>query len=130
MTGRTMAQANITGQLAHHDNLIHGLSSRIGHVEKTLSDHGTVLQEIRIAVTRTDAQPKMDFHKLVTSIVSIAALFGMVCGGIIYIATKEFGGLISEQKSFNQGISRRVDRHETQIDQINIWRTTVVRNGK
>lgn len=130
MTQRTMAQANIAGQLAHHDTLIHGLSSRIGHVEKTLSDHGTILQDIRVAVTRTDAQPRLDFHKLVTSIVSLAALFGMVCAGIIYIATKEFGGLIAEQKGFNQAVVRRIDRHEHQIDQINIWRTTVFRSGK
>jgi len=130
MTQKAMAQANIAGQLAHHDTLIHGLSSRIGHVEKTLSDHGTVLQEIRVAVTRSDAQPRFDIHRAVTTVVSLAVLFGMVCAGIIYISTKEFSGLVAEQKSFNQAIVRRIDRHETQIDQINIWRTTVVRNGK
>jgi hypothetical protein len=130
MTQKTMAQANIAGQLAHHDTLIHGLSSRIGHVEKTLSDHGAILQDIRVAVTRSDAQPRLDIHKAVTTIVSLAVLFGMVCAGIIYISTKEFSGLVAEQKSFNQAIVRRIDRHETQIDQINIWRTTVVRSGK
>lgn len=130
MTQKTMAQANIAGQLAHHDTLINGLASRIGHVEKTLSDHGSILQDIRVAVTRTDAQPRLDVHRAVTTVVSLAALFGMICAGIIYISTKEFSGLISEQKSFNQAIVRRIDRHEQQIDQINIWRTTVVKNGR
>lgn len=130
MTQRTMAQANIAGQLAHHDTLIHGLSSRIGHVEKTLSDHGTILQDIRVAVTRTDARPQFDLHRSVTTVVSLAVLFGMICAGIIYIATKEFSGLVAEQKSFNQAVTRRIDRHEQQIDQINIWRTTVFRSGK
>ena len=127
---RTMAQANITGQLAHHDNLISGLSSRIGHVEKTLEGHGALLHRIENAVTKQDARPTLDVHRSVTTILSLAVLFSMVVGGIIWVTQTQFASVLAEQRGFNQSLTRRVDRHEQQIDSINVWRTSVIKSGK
>lgn len=121
--------------LAHHDAAIGGLSSRIGHVEKTLVDHGTVLHRIETAVTKQDAKPQFDFHKTVGTVVALAVLFSMICGGIIWITTGQFGAMIAEQKSFNGIVKDRLDRHDTALDKITeaigAWRTnTTVREPR
>lgn len=93
--------------LAHHDAAIGGLSSRIGHVEKTLVDHGTVLHRIENAVTKQDAKPTFDFHRTVGTVTTLAVLFSMVCGGIIWITTSQFASMAT-----------KVDRHDAVLERM------------
>lgn len=113
---------NLAQTLAHHDAAINGLSSRIGHVEKTLGDHGTILHSIEKAVTRQDgkidSRPVFDFHKYVGTVLSLAVLFSMVVAGIIYVSQSQFGVVIAEQKAINSQMSEKTARQEALIEKL------------
>jgi hypothetical protein len=72
--------------VAHHDAQIDNLTTRMGHVEKTLSAHGTVLQEIRDVVVKQGARPHFDPRNTIGIVKDLGILFVMVCGGILYLA--------------------------------------------
>lgn len=74
---------------------------------------------------RFDGRPTFDFHKTTTTIVAIAVLFSMICGGIIYITNSQNAALLAEQKSFNSTVAKTLDRHDTQIDKLSAWSTTI-----
>ena len=105
---------DISGILAHHDAAIGGLSSRMGHVERTLEGHGGLLQEIRTAVTKNDARPVFNFHQTISTIVAIAILFSMVCGGIIYIVNGQNATAQAEQRN----LTVRVDKHDQLLERL------------
>ena len=142
---------DITAQLAHHDAAIGALSGRMSGVEnglKTLQGevhHGfanvthnvnqqlggmnQTMAALGSKIDKLDAQPKFDFHKIVGTVVSLAVLFGMVCGGIIYITQSQTAAVVAEQKSFNQTVVKTLERHERDIETINGWRTTITSSG-
>lgn len=93
--------------LIKHDGLIQGLGSRIGHVEKTLGDHGQSLSRIEHAVTKQGAKPEFNFYQAVKTVQSLAVLFAMVVGGVIWITTSQFSNVAST-----------VDRHDKAIEQL------------
>ena len=105
---------DITGILAHHDAAIGGLSARMGHVERTLEGHGGLLQEIRTAVTKSDARPSFNPHQAVATVLGLAVLFSMVVGGIIWVTTAQFSGAMVEHKH----LSGRVDKHDQIIERL------------
>ena len=72
--------------VAHHDALIDNLTTRMGAVEKTLSAHGTVLQEIRDVVVKQGARPHFDPRNTIGIVKDIGIVFAMVCAGILYLA--------------------------------------------
>jgi len=146
---------DITAQLAHHDAAITGLSGRMSGVEsglKTLQGevhHGFVnvtnnvnqqlggvnhtLAGLNSKIDKLDAQPKFDFHKIVGTVVSLAVLFGMVCGGIIYITQSQTAAVVAEQRSFNQTVVKtlerqtdKIERIDGEITNINSWRATII----
>jgi hypothetical protein len=141
--------ANLIETLARHDTAITGLSGRMTGVEnglKTLQGevhHGfasvtsNVNQQIG-AVNHTmnalnskldkmDAAPKFDFHRVVGTVVSLAALFAMICGGIIYITTSQTSAVVAEQKAFNVHVGKTLERHDERLDRINQWQVTIER---
>jgi len=108
--------------LAHHDAAINGLSSRIGHVEKTLGDHSTILHTIEKAVTRQDGKldgrPVFNFHQAVGTVLALAVLFSMVVGGIIWVTTSQFAGVLAKQEAVNATLSDRSSKHEAVIEKL------------
>jgi hypothetical protein len=72
--------------VAHHDAQIDSLNTRMGHVEKTLSAHGTVLQEIRDVVVKQGARPHFDARNTIGVVKDVGIVFAMVCAGILYLA--------------------------------------------
>ena len=72
--------------VAHHDALIDNLTTRMGAVEKTLSAHGTVLQEIRDVVVKQGARPHFDPRNTIGVVKDVGIVFAMVCAGILYLA--------------------------------------------
>lgn len=108
--------------LAQHDAAINGLSSRIGHVEKTLGDHGTILHTIEKAVTRQDGKldgrPIFNFHQAVGTVLALAVLFSMVVGGIIWVTTTQFAGVLAKQEAINSALNDRTSKHETVIEKL------------
>ncbi len=61
----------------------------------------------------------------VDPVVAIAVLFSMIVGGIIWVTTSQFAGVVAEQKAFNSTVAKSLDRHEAQIESLNGWRATV-----
>lgn len=108
--------------LAQHDAAINGLSSRIGHVEKTLGDHGTILHTIEKAVTRQDGKldgrPIFNFHQAVGTVLALAVLFSMVVGGIIWVTTTQFAGVLAKQEAINSALNDRTSKHEAVIEKL------------
>lgn len=124
-SGDSSPDGRLVKQLAHHDAAISGLSSRIGHVEQTLGshgsilkDHGSLLQEIKIAVTTNAAKPVFNFHQTVSTVTTLAVLFSMVCGGIIWITTGQFAATLAKQEAINERDTRRLDLQSAEINKL------------
>jgi hypothetical protein len=75
-------------QLAHHDAQLGGLTTRMGQVETTLRGHGSLLSEIRDAVTAQKAKPAFDPRTTIGIIKDTGVVFAMVCAGILYLAAQ------------------------------------------
>ncbi len=133
---------NLSAQLAHHDAAIVNIASRVTGVESGLKAMQGEMHSSFQAVTgaisnlgskleKLDSRPQFDFSKTVGTVTSIAVLFSMVVGGIIWVTTGQFAGLVAEQKSFNHVASGRLDRVETRVekmaDEIGKWHTTTKR---
>lgn len=136
--GKSMSPPpDITTQLAHHDAAIGTLGGRItgvetglrtlqGEVHSGFNGLNSTLLTLNSKFDRLDARPTFDFHKIVGTIVSIAVLFTMICGGIIYITQSQTAAVVAEQKAFNGTIAKSLERHEQQIGEINGWRATII----
>jgi hypothetical protein len=70
----------------HHDSQLEAFGNRMGVVEKTLTAHSSVLQEIKDAVVKQGARPSFDPRSTIGIVKDIAILFGIVCAGILYLA--------------------------------------------
>lgn len=129
--------------LAHHDAAIGNLSQRMHGVEtgmRTLqgevhtgfstlnSQFAQLGSGLSTLNSKLDAQPKFSLHESVSTVLALSVLFSMVVGGIIWVTTSQFSGVVAEQRSFNSSISTRVDKAETSIDKIKEtignWATT------
>jgi hypothetical protein len=83
-----MANAkSLSDIVTHHDAELQQLGSRIGAVETTLIAHGTVLQEIRDVVVKQGARPTFDPRNTIGIVKDIGIVFGIVCAGILYLAS-------------------------------------------
>lgn len=126
--GAVMAADNKSGTdglvatLAHHDAAIVNLSSRMTGVEssvKSLSDDVHMgFSSLSSKFDKLDSRPHFDFHTSVRTILSLAVLFSMMVAGIIWVTTGQFGGVVAEQKSFNETMKARVEKHEDTLERI------------
>jgi hypothetical protein len=87
--GTAMSDNDIHRLVQHHDGQLSALNSRVGHVEHKLDAHDVKLDKIIAAVTTHAAQPKIDIHQTIRSIGQLSFLFGSICAGIIYLATRQ-----------------------------------------
>ena len=136
--------------LAHHDAAIGSLSQRITGVETGLvtlqgevhkgfaglnSQFSQLGNGLSNLTSKLDAQPKINLHQSVSTVLALSVLFSMVVGGIIWVTTNQFAGVVAEQRAFNAAIAgraekidARVDKAETSIDKIREtighWMTT------
>jgi hypothetical protein len=110
--------SDIPAVLAHHEATIHGLSTRMGHVEsgiKTMQhDMSAGFRDLSNKLVANEARPQFDFHKTVGTVVALAVLFSMVCAGIIYIVNGQNATSSAEQKH----LAGRVDKHEQIIERL------------
>ena len=104
--------------LAHHDAAIGGLSTRMGHVETGIrsiqSEMSHGFRDLSAKLAVNDARPQFNFHQTISTIVAIAILFSMVCGGIIYIVNGQNATSAAEQKH----LVGRVDKHDQIIERL------------
>lgn len=134
--------SNLSAQLAHHDAAIVNIASRVTGVETGLKaiqgEMHSSFQAVTGAISgigakleKLDSRPQFDFSKMVSTVMSIAVLFSMVVGGIIWVTTGQFAGIIAEQKAFNSVAIGRIDRTEARVekivDEIGKWHTTTRR---
>lgn len=131
MSGKVVAGESLSAVLAHHDSEIKNLGGRMHGVEtglRTLQGEvhsgfagvqqamGGLGGSLATLNSKLDSAPKFDAHKYITTIVSLAVLFGMICTGIIYISGSQFSAVIAEQKAFNASIAKTVEKHEARIE--------------
>lgn len=104
-----MSDSDLARLVQHHDGQLEGLNARVGHVEKTLNGHGMMLQDIKDAVTKQDARPTFDFHQTVSTVTTLAVLFSMVVGGIIYIVTQQNSTFVQTVNANSQDLGKIKD---------------------
>lgn len=141
-----MGDGSLSAVLAHHDTEIKNLGGRMHGVETGLrtlqGEVHTGFASMQQAMnglgnglaalnSKLDSAPKFDAHKSISTIVSLAVLFAMICTGIIYISGSQFSSVIAEQKSFNGLVAKQIERHELRLDkqattleEIGRWATT------
>jgi hypothetical protein len=67
---------------------------------------------------KLDARPALNFPELVRTVLSIILIFSMIVGGIIWVTTAQFAGVLAEQKILNTNIASRIEKHETVLERI------------
>lgn len=113
----------LSAVLAHHDAEIVNLSARMTGVEQsvnTLSDQqrngfatmAAQFADLKSSLLRIDSAPKLDVHKIISSVVAIAILFSMIVGGIIWVTQSQFSGVVARQEAWNAAIMKTVERHD------------------
>lgn len=123
------AHPDITAQLARHDAAIGALGGRIhgvetglrtlqGEVHQGFNALNQTLIGVNSKIDKLDSAPKFDFHKVVGTVVSLAILFGMVCGGIIYITTGQTGAQFAKQDIVNEKAQERIAEQGRLIKEI------------
>jgi hypothetical protein len=108
--------------LAHHDAAISTLGGRMTGVESSVR---TLQGEVHSGfaglgskLDKLDARPTFNFPELVRTVLSLIVIFSMVVGGIIWVTTAQFAGVVAEQRSLNANIAARVEKHETVLERI------------
>jgi hypothetical protein len=108
--------------LAHHDAAISTLGGRMTGVESSVR---TLQGEVHSGfaglggkLDKLDARPRLDFPELVRTVLSLIVIFSMIVGGIIWVTTAQFAGVVAEQKSLNANIAARIEKHETVLERI------------
>jgi hypothetical protein len=91
-----MTPKSLADIVTHHDAELQQLGSRIGAVESTLVQHGTVLQEIRDVVVKQGARPNFDPRSTVAVVKDLGIIFGLVCTGILYLANVNATATVAE----------------------------------
>lgn len=104
--------ADLRETLAHHDAAIQSLGGRMSSLETGMR---TLQGEVHSGFTalgskldRLDAAPRFDFHQTVSTVTTIAVLFSMIVGGIIYITSSQFATTVA-----------RVEAHESALANLN-----------
>jgi hypothetical protein len=108
--------------LAHHDAAISTLGGRMTGVESSVR---TLQGEVHAGFSglggkldKLDARPALNFPELVRTVLSIILIFSMIVGGIIWVTTAQFAGVLAEQKILNTNIASRIEKHETVLERI------------
>lgn len=110
--------------LIQHDSAIKGLSgdmaglkSEVKALDISVSNGFTNLgQQLGKLTTANELRPAFDFHKWVTTILTLAILFSMVVGGIIYVSQAQFSGIIAKQDATNERFSEKIDQLGERVD--------------
>jgi hypothetical protein len=108
--------------LAHHDAAISTLGGRMTGVESSVR---TLQGEVHAGfaglggkLDKIDARPHFNFPEMVRTVLSLIVIFSMIVGGIIWVTTAQFAGVVAEQKSLNANIAARIEKHETVLERI------------
>ncbi len=112
--------------LANHDAAINTLGGRMSGVETSVhklqgevhSGFAALGSKLDKMDAQQDAQPKYEFHKVIQSVRDLAILFSMVVGGIIWITTGQFSGIIAKQDSLNGVVVERLKMNQSDIDKL------------
>jgi hypothetical protein len=127
MTYRTTTMAgqktsDLFTTLAHHDAAISTLGGRMTGVETSVR---TLQGEVHAGfaglggkLDKLDARPSLNFPELVRTVLSLIVIFSMIVGGIIWVTTAQFAGVVAEQKSLNANLAARMEKHETVLERI------------
>lgn len=111
--------ASLAQSIAHHDAAIENLGSRMtgvegglrvlqGEVHSGFAGINSVMHKMDSKIDRFDARPQFDFHKTVGTVTTLAVLFSMVCGGIIWISSSHFATTIAEQRAKIQNLEEKI----------------------
>jgi hypothetical protein len=131
--GGAMADGELAKTIAHHDAAISHLGGRLTGVEgelKTLKTEvhtgfatvqhqmSTQIGALGSKLDKFEGRPTFNFHESVRTVLSLAALFGMVVTGIIWVSTNQFAVFVSEQKTVNATTAAKVEKHEALMERI------------
>jgi len=91
------------------------------------------VEERRNAIADSRAIRTSSLLARVPTITTIAVLFSMIVGGIIYITQSQTAAVVAEQRSFNQTVVKtlerqtdKIERIDGEITNINSWRATII----
>lgn len=113
---------DLSAVLAHHDAAINSLGGRMSSVEtglKTLQGevhHG--FAGLNSKLDRLDARPTFNFHQTIKTVLNLAVLFSLVVGGIVWVTTNQFSGVVAQQKFTNDALISKLDRHDTVLQSL------------
>jgi hypothetical protein len=101
-------EGDLAERLFGLENHTTALDARLSGVEKTLTIHSAKLDRIVDAVSAASGRPHFDPIVIIGFIKDVAVLFGLVCAGIIYVAS-------NISSAGNAVIEHRVNTIEQQL---------------
>jgi hypothetical protein len=105
------ATSDLSKTIAHHDAAITQLGGRMTGVEGGLltlqGEVHTGFATLGSKLDKLDARPTVNLHESVRTVLSLAVLFSMIVGGIIWVTTSQFAVVVA-----------KVDKHDTEIGRI------------
>lgn len=131
---------DVSVTLAHHDQAIQHLGSRISGVESGLrtlqGEVHTGFTSIQTAMAhqisglaskldKLDAAPKFNFHETVKTVTTLAVLFSMVVAGILYVTNAQYAGTLAEQKSLNAQRTVVIEDLSQRVRDLEAWRPVI-----
>lgn len=99
--------------LARHDTAIEHLGSQMrtlqGEVHQGFAGISVTLSNLSSKFDKLDAQPKLNLHQAVQTLLAISILFTMVVGGIMYVTSGQFATVLAKQEMTNDHVARNID---------------------
>jgi prefoldin subunit 5 len=112
---RMPSKFDLEAVVQHHDSQLEAFGNRMGVVEKTLTAHSSVLQEIKDAVVKQGARPTFDPRNTIGIVKDIGVVFAMVCAGILYLAAQNGSADIALMKDRVERLLTRMDKMESLV---------------
>ena len=118
----TIPIKDLATTLATHDAAITTLGGRMTGVESSVRTlQGEVhsgFSALGSKLDKLDSRPQINFHETTKTVLSLAVLFSMVCGGIIYITNSQSAAERARQEVLNGSLTEKLTKAEDVLEKI------------
>jgi hypothetical protein len=78
-------------------------------------------------IDKFEGRPQFNFHETVKTVVSLAILFSMTVGMIIYVTTSQNAAVLAEQKTLNEHRTKQIEQITERVRDLEAWRPVVTK---
>jgi hypothetical protein len=110
-----MSDTDIHKLVRDHDGELRSLNTRVGHIETKIDNVDGKLDQLITAAAEQKAQPKFELRATLGLVKDFGVIFVMVCGGILYLASRQSETDLALIKDKQATASDRLERVESLV---------------